>query len=205
MYLPDINVWLALAFPSHMHHHAARTWFTTSPADRPCHFCRYTPAGFLRLANNLRVFPQSAVTQDQAWILYDAIRSNPRVDFAIDPPGAGNVVAAIHPIPAVLAERLERRVFGRVQFSRQLRVGHVRQGLRPLSRIEAHTPAVRVPRPVADLRWSPAAPKENRVGGSDAFTCLEVPQMLAFFPLSPAPLPLSATERGRGRKRNSVN
>ncbi len=86
MYLPDINVWLALAFPSHMHHNPARAWFDGAPTDRPCHFCRFTAMGFLRLANNPSVFPQAAVTQDQAWKLYDVILSNPRVEFAVEPP-----------------------------------------------------------------------------------------------------------------------
>jgi len=27
IYLPDINVWLALAFEVHEHHKTARTWF----------------------------------------------------------------------------------------------------------------------------------------------------------------------------------
>jgi toxin-antitoxin system PIN domain toxin len=86
MYLPDINVWLALAFPSHMHHNPARAWFDGSPADRPCHFCRYTQMGFLRIANNPTVFLQAAVTQDQAWQLYDNFLLNSRVGFAIESP-----------------------------------------------------------------------------------------------------------------------
>jgi toxin-antitoxin system PIN domain toxin len=86
MYLPDINCWLALAISSHKHHHPARAWFASLPPSRPCFFCRYTQMGFLRLANNLSAFPQAAVTQDQAWILYDAFRSHPRVGFAVEPP-----------------------------------------------------------------------------------------------------------------------
>lgn len=86
MYLPDINVWLALAFPSHKHHNPAQAWFAGSPAARSCHFCRLTQMGFLRLANNPSVFPQAALTQDQAWRLYDLAMSSPRVEFAVEPP-----------------------------------------------------------------------------------------------------------------------
>jgi toxin-antitoxin system PIN domain toxin len=85
MYLPDINVWLALAFPSHMHHNPARAWFDNSSANRPCHFCRYTQMGFLRLANNPRVFLQAALTQDQAWAAYDHFFSSSQVGFANEP------------------------------------------------------------------------------------------------------------------------
>ncbi|MSR33152.1 MAG: hypothetical protein EXR99_16840 [Gemmataceae bacterium] len=66
MYLPDINIWLALAFSSHQHHKPARAWFDELSAGRLCHFCRFTQKGFLRLANNPNIFPQAAVTQDQA-------------------------------------------------------------------------------------------------------------------------------------------
>jgi len=85
--LPDINVWLALAFPSHEHHDLARAWFDGSPKDRSCHFCRLTQMGFLRLANNRQVFPQEALPLDQAWKLFDTISSNPRIGFAVEPPG----------------------------------------------------------------------------------------------------------------------
>jgi toxin-antitoxin system PIN domain toxin len=82
MHLPDINVWLALAFPAHLHHNPARAWFAGLPANRPCHFCRYTQLGFLRIANNPKVFLQAAAPQDQAWQLYDDFLLNSRVGFA---------------------------------------------------------------------------------------------------------------------------
>lgn len=87
MHLPDINVWLALAFPAHVHHLPAQAWFGAVPADRPCHFCRLSQLGFLRLANNPKVFPAAAVAQDQAWKLYDLLLVNPRVGFAVEPAG----------------------------------------------------------------------------------------------------------------------
>ena len=87
MYLPDVNVWVALAFPVHAHHESARAWFDGTPADRPCHFCRFTQLGFLRIANNPTAIPYSAVTQDQAWKLFDHFLSHPRVGFVDEPAG----------------------------------------------------------------------------------------------------------------------
>jgi len=87
MYLPDINVWLALAFPAHVHHPAAQAWFGAIPAGRPCHFCRLSQIGFLRLANNPKVFAAAALPQDQAWKLYDLFLANPGVGFAVEPVG----------------------------------------------------------------------------------------------------------------------
>jgi hypothetical protein len=52
-----------------------------------CYFCRLSQTGFLRLANNPKAFPTAAVTQDQAWRLYDQFLANPGVGFAAEPAG----------------------------------------------------------------------------------------------------------------------
>jgi toxin-antitoxin system PIN domain toxin len=85
MYLPDINVWLALTFITHIHHQSAQSWFDSLAGDRRCYFCRFTQHGFLRLANNPKVFAQAAVPQDLAWKLYDTIVSDPRIEVASEP------------------------------------------------------------------------------------------------------------------------
>lgn len=86
MHLPDINVWLALAFIAHEHHMAAKSWFDGLPEDRRCFFCRFTQQGFLRLANNPTAFPGIAVTQSEAWTMYDLFLNDPRVEFADEAP-----------------------------------------------------------------------------------------------------------------------
>lgn len=80
MFLPDINLWLALAFESHFHHSAAKRWFDGSPSGS-FFFCRLTQQGFLRLATNPKVVKAEAVSLSRAWDLYDAILSDPRVAF----------------------------------------------------------------------------------------------------------------------------
>jgi toxin-antitoxin system PIN domain toxin len=82
--LPDVNVWLALVFNTHIHHNSALAWFN-SLSDETCHFCRLTQAGFLRLANNPRVFPNDAVSATTAWQLYDTTLTDPRVAVAVEP------------------------------------------------------------------------------------------------------------------------
>jgi toxin-antitoxin system PIN domain toxin len=86
MFLPDVNVWLALAFASHVHHNVAKNWFDGLPTD-VCSFCRMTQQGFLRLATNPRVVKADAVTLPQAWGMYDAFLADPRVAFSNEPPG----------------------------------------------------------------------------------------------------------------------
>lgn len=55
MFLPDVNVWLALTFDSHHHHPDAKKWFDALPGQI-CFFCRMTQQGFLRLSTNPTVF-----------------------------------------------------------------------------------------------------------------------------------------------------
>jgi toxin-antitoxin system PIN domain toxin len=84
MFLPDINLWLALAFEVHFHHLAAKRWFDGLSTGSFC-FCRLTQQGFLRLASNPRVFNEDAVSLSEAWHLYDRISSDPRVTFDEEP------------------------------------------------------------------------------------------------------------------------
>ena len=84
MLLPDINVWLAMAFDGHAHHSAARTWFD-SLSEQPCFFCRITQQGFLRLATNQKVFGSNTLTMFAAWQAFDVLMSDERVRFADEP------------------------------------------------------------------------------------------------------------------------
>jgi toxin-antitoxin system PIN domain toxin len=85
MLLPDVNVWLALTFDSHVHHPAAKTWFDGLANDAVCYFCRLTQQGFLRLATNPSAVGKDAVTLPDAWQTYDQFLSDPRVGFAAEP------------------------------------------------------------------------------------------------------------------------
>jgi len=84
MLLPDVNVWLALTFDSHVHHPAAKVWFDALSVQI-CLFCRMTQQGFLRLASNHKVFGVHALTMHQAWEQYDLFRSDPCVSYAGEP------------------------------------------------------------------------------------------------------------------------
>jgi toxin-antitoxin system PIN domain toxin len=82
--LPDVNVWVALAFEAHAFHLRAKAWFdATSVVD--CQFCRMTQQGFLRLATNPRAVGSDAVSLVSAWRLYDEFMVDSRVTFASEP------------------------------------------------------------------------------------------------------------------------
>jgi toxin-antitoxin system PIN domain toxin len=84
MFLPDVNLWLALAFESHFHHAVAKDWFEGLSSEG-CSFCRLTQQGFLRLATNPKAFGAEAVTLADAWRMYDAFLGDPRVSFSAEP------------------------------------------------------------------------------------------------------------------------
>jgi len=84
MYLADINLWLALAFRSHIHHESGTNWFEGLSNDS-CAFCRLTQQGFLRLATNPKALGAEAVSMSDAWLMFDEFLSDPRVSFAYEP------------------------------------------------------------------------------------------------------------------------
>lgn len=84
MFLPDVNLWLALAFESHFHHAPAVKWFETA-ADGSSFFCRLTQQGLLRLATNPKAFGSEAISLKDAWKCFDALIGDPRVVFAEEP------------------------------------------------------------------------------------------------------------------------
>jgi toxin-antitoxin system PIN domain toxin len=84
---PDINVWLALSYEGHVHHLVAADWFMTLTPDATFAFCRFTQLGLLRLLSAEAIMRDEAMTQPQAWAVYDRWLRDPRVDFVNEPPG----------------------------------------------------------------------------------------------------------------------
>ena len=83
--LPDVNVWLAMTFDSHIHHPSAKTWFD-GLTNELLFFCRMTQQGFLRLATNLKVVGTHALTLTEAWQKYDIYLNDPRIGPVGEPP-----------------------------------------------------------------------------------------------------------------------
>lgn len=84
MFLPDINVWLALTFEQHASHRAANLWFQRV-GEESLGFCRLTQQGFLRLATNRSAVGDEVVSLDGAWTLYDSILADDRIEFITEP------------------------------------------------------------------------------------------------------------------------
>ena len=83
LYLPDVNVWLAIAADGHIHHRAATAWFETAGPEQAA-FCRVTQMGFLRLLTDSRAMHEDVLGQNEAWRVYDKLREDERVTFLAD-------------------------------------------------------------------------------------------------------------------------
>lgn len=81
-YLLDVNVLLALVWPSHVHHALAQTWFAERRAVGFC-TCPLTEIGFLRISANPK-FTRKAVLPAEALALLERIKSMPEHEFWTD-------------------------------------------------------------------------------------------------------------------------
>jgi toxin-antitoxin system PIN domain toxin len=84
-YLVDVNVWLAISTPGHVHHRTALDWFESS--DEKAFFCRVTQMGFLRLITNPRVMDISVLSTEKAWHVLGALLEDSRIGIATEPAG----------------------------------------------------------------------------------------------------------------------
>jgi toxin-antitoxin system PIN domain toxin len=66
--LPDVNVLVALAWPSHVHHRVAHDWFAQLGSD-PWATCPITQSGFIRISSNSQVVDPAATPQDALQVL----------------------------------------------------------------------------------------------------------------------------------------
>ena len=84
IFLPDINVWIALAADKHIHHLAAQNWFDAVDPGGAA-FCRVTQMGFLRLITKPQVMREDVLDQRTAWRVYEQLARDSRLVFAGEP------------------------------------------------------------------------------------------------------------------------
>jgi len=80
---PDLNVWLALATPEHVHAKIARQWWDAETEQIA--FCRLSQLGFLRLVTTAAAMDGKPLGISQAWRVYDRFYEDDRVTFVHEP------------------------------------------------------------------------------------------------------------------------
>lgn len=68
-HLLDVNVLLALSWPNHVHHGAARAWFIGTEQSGWA-TCGVTESGFVRVSSNHRVTPDARTPGEAALLLH---------------------------------------------------------------------------------------------------------------------------------------
>lgn len=90
-HLCDVNVWLALLIEHHALGPPVRSWFETVDEPGSLLFCRATQQSLLRLLTTPAVFTaygSSALDNQQAWQVYEAVLADERVAYlGTEPPG----------------------------------------------------------------------------------------------------------------------
>jgi len=81
---PDMNVWLAMAAPEHVHSGLARRWWEKETGTIA--FSRLTQLGLLRLMTTAAVMDGGPLTIVEAWRVYDRFFEDDRVVFVSEPP-----------------------------------------------------------------------------------------------------------------------
>jgi len=81
--IPDINVWLALAAPEHVHSAIARRWWNSHEGGIA--FCRISQLGLLRLLTTAAAMGNKPLSIDEAWRVYDRFYDDDRVTFVPEP------------------------------------------------------------------------------------------------------------------------
>ena len=84
IFLPDVNVWLALASRRHIHAPICGAWLNSIERAEVV-FCRVTQMGLLRLLTNESVMGLDVLSSRDAWRAYRAILADERVQFAPEP------------------------------------------------------------------------------------------------------------------------
>jgi toxin-antitoxin system PIN domain toxin len=81
---PDVNVWLALAAPEHVHAAIAKRWWEHETGSIA--FSRMTQLGLLRLTTTAAAMDGKPLKIAQAWRVYDRFYEDDRVIFTTEPP-----------------------------------------------------------------------------------------------------------------------
>jgi hypothetical protein len=80
---PDVNVWLTIAAPEHVHAAVARRWWEKETSRIV--FSRITQLGFLRLMTTAAAMDGKPLTMTEAWRVHDRLFDDDRVGFVAEP------------------------------------------------------------------------------------------------------------------------
>ncbi len=84
IFLPDVNVWLALASQRHVHAPICASWLNSLQHGELV-FCRVTQMGLLRLLTHVAVMGTDVLSSRESWGVYRTMLTDERIQFAPEP------------------------------------------------------------------------------------------------------------------------
>jgi uncharacterized protein len=84
--LPDVNVWIAMSAPSHVHRVKAERYWRDEAAGQVA-FNAVTMLGLVRICCNAPIFDGSTLTPEEAWNIFQGWMAQEGVTFLGDPAG----------------------------------------------------------------------------------------------------------------------
>ena len=124
---PDVNVWLAVATPEHVHHGVARRWWEAE-AGRIA-FSRVTQLGFLGLMTTAAAMDGKPLTVAEAWQVHDRLFEDDRVSLPVGTGGGRNPLPRIRGWSDVLAQTVGGRLTAGLCQGRRGNCNHARLGV----------------------------------------------------------------------------
>ena len=83
---PDVNFWLALSYPPHIHHELAESWYQSLRPSPILVFCRHTQLSLFRLLSTAAILGRDALSQRRCWEVFDEWMVSGDAVFAEEPP-----------------------------------------------------------------------------------------------------------------------
>ncbi len=96
-HLCDANVFIAVAVGQHSHHGPAARWFSALDEKDTAAFCRATQNSFLRLLTQKMASNYTALTNAQAWAVYEKTCEDGAVVFVEEPKGVQGIWCKLAP------------------------------------------------------------------------------------------------------------
>ena len=91
---PDVNVWLALSYPPHIHHEAAENWYESASPSPTLVFCRHTQLSLFRLLSTEAILKQDVLSQRRCWEEFDQWIDSGEAIYTEEPAGLESVMRA---------------------------------------------------------------------------------------------------------------
>lgn len=95
---PDINVWLALVVERHAFNRTASAWWNQDGSGA-VGFCRFTQLGLLRHLTSPATMKGSALTNREAWGVFETLQADARVRFFPEWPALDGLLKDYSDIP----------------------------------------------------------------------------------------------------------